>query len=443
MLYSKLFGKTSKSAPHDADSVNARFLAQGGFVDQVMAGVFTWLPLGLRVLRKVENIVREEMDALGAEEILMPALEPKENWEKSGRWQTVGILYKIKSRDGRELALGPTHEEIVTPLVGKFVKSYKDLPVALYQIQTKFRDEPRAKSGVLRGREFEMKDLYSFHADEADLEKYYPQVVKAYLKIFKRLGIKAEITSALGGSFSPTSDEFQLIAESGEDKLSYCANDKKYFNQELTGDKTVCPLCGGELKKEVRGIEIGNTFKLKYKFADAFNVQYTDKDGKRQKVVMGCYGIGVSRLVGAIVEASHDDRGIIWPKSVAPYLVHLVILGGRPSPTLTKAAPNSPPLGARTPSERGARGRGGVYKAAMKIYDDLTKSGVEVLCDDRDVSPGEKFGDADLIGAPLRLVVSEKTLAKKSVEWKERKSEAIKLVKISSLKKELAKYCKV
>ena len=425
MLYSKLFGKTSKNAPHDADSVNARFLAQGGFVDQVMAGVFTWLPLGLRVLRKVENIVREEMNAIGAEEILMPALEPKENWEKSGRWQTVGILYKIKSRDGREIALGPTHEEIVTPLVGKFVKSYKDLPVALYQMQTKFRDEPRAKSGVLRGREFEMKDLYSFHADEADLEKYYPQVVKAYLKLFKRLGVKAEITSAMGGSFSPTSDEFQLITESGEDKLSYCEKDKKYFNQELLAGKTICPICNGNLTKEVRGVEIGNTFKLKYKFTDAFNVQYTDKEGKRQKVIMGCYGIGVSRLVGAIVEASHDDRGIIWPKSVAPYLVHLIILGGRPS---------SPPV---------KGGRGGVMKAGLKIYNDLIKSGVEVLCDDRDASPGEKFGDADLIGAPLRLVVSEKTLAKKSVEWKERKSEAIKLVKISSLKKELAKYCKV
>lgn len=424
MLYSHLFGKTSKSAPHDADSVNARFLAQGGFVDQVMAGVYTWLPLGLRVLRKVENIIREEMDALGAEEILMPALEPKENWEKTKRWETVGILYRIKSRDGREIALGPTHEEIVTPLVGKFVKSYKDLPVALYQMQTKFRDEPRAKSGVLRGREFEMKDLYSFHADEADLEKYYPQVVKAYLKLFKRLGVKAEITSAMGGSFSPTSDEFQLITESGEDKLSYCDKDKKYFNQELLAGKTVCPICGGELKKEVRGVEIGNTFKLKYKFTDAFNVQYTDKDGKRQKVVMGCYGIGVSRLVGAIVEASHDDRGIIWPKSVAPYIVHLIILSGRQSPPLSK-------------------GRlGGVTKEGLKIYNDLTKAGVEVLCDDRDASPGEKFGDADLIGAPLRLVVSEKTLAKKSVEWKERKSEAVKLVKLTSLKKEMEKFSK-
>lgn len=417
MLYSKLFGKTSKSAPHDADSVNAKFLAQGGFVDQVMAGVYTWLPLGLRVLRKVENVVRKEMNAIGAEEILMPALEPKENWEKTKRWETVGVLYKIKSRDGREIALGPTHEEIVTPLVGKFVKSYKDLPVALYQMQTKFRDEPRAKSGVLRGREFEMKDLYSFHADEADLEKYYPQVVKAYLKLFKRLGIKAEITSALGGSFSPTSDEFQLIAESGEDKLFYCEKDKKYFNQELLAGKTVCPICGGNLTKEVRGVEIGNTFKLKYKFTDAFNVQYTDKDGKRQKVVMGCYGIGVSRLVGAIAEASHDDRGIIWPKSVAPYLVHLVILSGKEK---SKA----------------------IVKAGLKIYEDLTKAGVEVLCDDRDVSPGEKFGDADLIGLPIRLVVSEKTLAKKSVEWKERKSATAKLVKLTALKKELTAFSK-
>jgi prolyl-tRNA synthetase len=424
MLYSKLFGKTSKTAPHDADSVNARYLTQGGFIDRVMAGVYTWLPLGLRVLRKVENIVREEMDALGAEEILMPALEPKENWERAGRWDKMDVLYKIKSRDGREIALGPTHEEIVTPLVGKFVKSYKDLPVALYQIQIKFRDEPRAKSGTLRGREFEMKDLYSFHADEADLEKYYPQVVKAYLKLFKRLGIKAEITSALGGSFSPTSDEFQLIAESGEDKLFFCERDKKYFNQELIGDKTACPMCGAELKKEVRGIEIGNIFKLKYKFTDAFNIQYADKDGKMKKVVMGCYGIGVSRLVGAIVEASHDERGIIWPKSVAPYLVHLIVLSGkdRSYPLLKKGR------------------RGGVFGAAVKIYDDLIEAGIEVLYDDRDISPGEKFADADLLGLPLRLVVSSRTLEKNAVEWKERAGVAVKMVKITNVVKEALKF---
>ncbi|TAL20171.1 proline--tRNA ligase [Patescibacteria group bacterium] len=410
MRYSHLFGKTRKTAPHDADSANARLLVQGGFVDQTMAGVYSWLPLGLRVLRKVENIVREEMNAIGGQELLLPALQPKENWQKTGRWDKVDVLFKLKSQTGKEYALGPTHEEIITPLVGAFVQSYKDLPVALFQIQTKFRDELRAKSGVLRGREFGMKDLYSFHRNVEELNAYYPTVMRAYNEIFTRCGLDIRVTEASGGTFTKKrSHEFHVLTEAGEDRLVLCSSCSFAENEEIAkvAIKDPCPQCGGKLLG-LKGIEAGNIFDLGTFFSDAFDLAFTDAEGARRRVVMGCYGLGTTRLVGALVEANYDERGIRWPKSVAPYDAHLVSLAGKKGTA--------------------------VADAAEQLTRELEARGVEVLWDDRpEVSAGEKFADADLIGIPLRLVISEKTLAKESVEWKQRTADETHLEPLTAV----------
>jgi len=402
MLYSKLFPKALKQAPKEAESANARFLTQGGFVHQEMAGVYTWLPLGLNVLTKVENIIREEMNALGAQELLMPAMQPKENWEKTKRWQGFDVLFKLKSNIGAEIALGPTHEEVITPLAKAYVSSYNDLPVALYQIQTKYRDELRAKAGVLRGREFGMKDLYSFHKDEADLEKYYEKVAAVYAKIFKRLGLAAVRVRATGGAFSKFSDEFQVITESGEDTIYYCDKCKIYYNAELVRDKKCSeghPLADGQ-----KAIEVGNIFKLGTRFSDAFDLKYLDKDGKEKPVIMGCYGMGTTRLVGAIVEANHDAKGIIWPKEVAPYNKHLVTIWTKDNKINKKIREVSEKIGL------------GDYK--------------NILWDDDDKSAGEKFAISDLLGIPERIVISEKTLAQNSMEIKDRKTGKMRMEKI-------------
>jgi len=398
MLYSQLFPKASKQAPKDAESANAKFLTQGGFVHQEMAGVYSWLPLGLRVLRNVENIVREEMNALGAQELLMPALQPKENWIKTKRWEGFEVLYKLQSKIGGEIALGPTHEEIITPLVGAYVKSYNDLPLALFQIQNKYRDELRAKSGVLRGREFGMKDLYSFHKDEADLEKYYEKVAASYSKIFKRLGLEAVRARATGGAFSKFSDEFQVLTESGEDTIYHCDKCKVYYNEELVKNNKCTE--GHKLEGGQKAIEVGNIFKLKTKFSEAFGLKFLDKDGKEKPIIMGCYGLGTTRLVGAIVEANHDDRGIIWPTEVAPFASHLVALFGK------DAAMNKK-----------------IFAACDVVIASEAKQSREVLFDDRaDVSAGEKFAVSDLLGIPERIIISEKTLTQNLIETKERKT---------------------
>jgi prolyl-tRNA synthetase len=400
MKQSHLFTKTTKTAPADADSANAKYLVQAGFVDQVMAGAYTYLPLGLRVLHNIQKIVREEIDLVGGQEILMPALTPKDAWVKTGRWDHFDVLFRLDGAGDREYALGATHEEVVTPLAKKFIHSYKDLPFAVYQIQDKFRNELRAKSGILRGREFNMKDLYSFHRDAKDLEAYYNTVLEAYKKIFARCGLYTIPTEASGGTFSKLSHEFQMPTESGEDlifvneKGDYAWN-KEIFPEMKDGDRA--PDGKGRVKA-MKSIEVGNIFKLNTKFTDAFEVDYADEEGKKQRVVMGCFGIGPSRVMGSIVEAHHDDRGIIWPLAVAPFPVHLVMLSSRSEETQKK-----------------------IEDAAEKLYSELQSCGIDVLWDDRlGVSAGEKFGDSDLIGIPLRLVISEKTLEKDSVEWKVR-----------------------
>ncbi len=412
MLQSKLFTKTLKEAPKDEVSVNARFLIRGGFIEKLMSGVYSYLPLGNRVLAKIENIIREEMNNIGGQEVLLPVLHPKDLWLKTGRWQ-YEEMFKLKSRGGKDFSLGWTHEEIITPLVQKFVKSYKDLPVFVYQIQNKFRDELRAKSGLLRGVEFMMKDLYSFHRDIRDLDNYYGKVVKAYFRILKRCGLdkKTFLTFASGGVFSKYSHEFQTLAENGEDEIYLCKKCKLAVNKEIISDENhQCPKCKSKDLEVKKSIEVGNIFKLGERFSKAFDFHFKDKDDKERLVQMGCYGIGPSRIMGTIAEVSYDGKGIIWPKEVAPFQVHLIQI------------------------EKNQK----VSKEAKKLYKDLEKKGVEVLYDDRiDKTAGEKFADSDLIGIPLRLVVSERTLAKKSVEIKKRGEKEAKLIKISSLMKEI------
>jgi len=409
MRYSTLFGKTNKTAPHDAESTNARLLAQAGFVSQLTAGVYSYLPLGLRVLKKIHTIVREEMDKLGAQEVYLPALHPRELYETTKRWDKIDVLFTLEGHGGKEYALGSTHEEVVTPLVKQFVHSYKDLPLSVYQIQDKFRNEPRAKSGLLRGREFSMKDLYSFHTSEEDFWDFYERSKTAYLAVYRRCGLDAMVVEASGGVFSKYSHEFQVATEYGEDIVFRCAcgmAQNKEIAQVKEGD--ACQKCGKGTIEVVKTIEVGNIFPLKKRFTEAFGFTVTGPNNEQQEVLMGCYGIGPSRVMGAIVEVRHDDRGILWPKQVAPFGVHLVSL-----------------------SSKDASAREKIDEAASSLVRDLEAAGVEVLWDDREASAGEKFADADLIGIPLRIVVSQKSLAEGSVEWKQREGGDARLIKLT------------
>ncbi len=409
MLQSQLFTKTLKEVPKDEKSINAQLLLRGGFIYKEMAGVYTYLPLGLRVLRKIENIIREEMENIGAEELLMTIFQPKKIWEETGRWsKEIGeVMYKCKE-NGKDIGLGPTHEEMITDIVRNFIKSFKDLPRALFQIQTKFRKEPRARSGLLRGREFDMKDLYSFHKSEEDFKKYYEKVKKSYLKIFKRCGLGAIVTEASGAGFTKDfTHEFQVLAEGGEDIIIYCEanhfSQNKGISKFKAGDK--CPICKKILKKG-KSIEVGNIFPLGTKYSKAMKAYFTDKAGLRKLMIMGCYGLGLGRVMGAIVEIHHDQNGIIWPKTVAPFQVHLIQIENSKI----------------------------VKKASQKLYQDLQKQRIEVLYDDREEkSAGEKFADGDLIGIPTRIVVSEKTLKKDCVEIKKRSEKKTRLVKIKQI----------
>lgn len=399
MRQSKLFTKVLKDKPRDETSLNADFLLRGGFAYKNSAGVFTYLPLGWRVIQKIGNIIREEMNAIGGQELFMPALVEKKYLNATGRWDVpVGFEAKAKNETSASFVLGWTHEEVITEIASKFVSSYRDLPFAAYQIQTKFRNEPRAKSGLLRGREFIMKDLYSFHASEEDFERYYAVVAKAYHKVFERCGLKAFYTLAAGGDFTVShTHEFQVLSPVGEDTIFVCESCDYAENKEISklndGDK--CPKCGKKVKEE-KAIEVGNIFPLGTKYSKSLNLQFTNTDGKREDVIMGSYGIGVSRLLGAVVEASHDERGIIWPETLAPFKVHLLALFGKDDAA--------------------------VKDLADKTYLELQKNGLEVLYDDRyDISPGEKFAEADLLGMPNRVVVSERNKGKLEVKLRTEK----------------------
>lgn len=399
-------------APADADSANAKFLIQGGFIEREAAGIYNYLPLGMRVLTKICDIVREEMDAVDGQEIFMPVLAPRENWVQTGRDKTMDpILYRTKGAGDHDFVLGPSHEEIVTPLVKKFVHSYKDLPMSVYQIQAKFRNEPRAKAGILRGREFGMKDMYSFHRDTADLDAYYERAKEAYSKVYKRLGLTAYVVEASGGAFADShSHEFSVVTPVGEDIILVCEKCEFAQNIEIVkeGEREKCPKCKGSIV-EKKAIEAGNIFKLGLKYSEAFHLTYTDENGKEVLTPMGCYGIGTTRLLGTIVEASHDEKGIIWPMSVAPYQVHLLTLGKEEE----------------------------VKVAAEKLYKELQAKNVEVLFDDREESAGKKLNDADLIGIPVRVLISRKTLEKNGVELKKRHEAKADVVDASEIFKHL------
>lgn len=403
MKQSKLFLKTRKETPSDADSINASYLIRAGFIDKHMAGVYAFLPLGFKVLKKIENIIREEMDAIGGQEILMNVLQPKELWQETGRWEEMkDVFYHVCDK---ETVLAPTHEEQITDIIRKKVKSYKDLPLALYQIQTKFRNEARAKSGLLRGREFIMKDLYSFHTDEADLDKYYDQAIEAYKKIFKRFGLEVKVAEASGGVFTKYSHEFQVISPTGEDTIFYCQKCDFAQNKEIAevkeGDK--CPKCGSEVLKG-SGIEVGNIFKLKTKYSEAMGAKFLNKDGKEKSILMGCYGIGLTRSLGTVVEVFFNStkNKMIWPEEIAPFKVHLLSLQKN--------------------------------NETEALYEKFIQAGIEVLYDDREISNGEKFAEADLIGCPKRVIVSEKSLAAGGVEVIDAKTGKSEIQKIESLK---------
>ncbi|MCS6956582.1 MAG: prolyl-tRNA synthetase, partial [Patescibacteria group bacterium] len=312
MKHSDLFFKTYKKISDDEEAKNSQFLIRAGFVEKIAAGIYNFLPLGLIVIEKIKKIIREELNKINCQELLLANLHPQEFWQKSGRLKKFDVLFTVKGKKDNQYVLAPTHEEIIFPLVKKNINSYKDLPLSLYQINTKYRDELRAKSGLLRNKEFIMKDLYSFHPDEKDLEKFKKLVDKTYLKIFKRCGLKAILTLASGGTFSEFSTEFQVITESGEDIIYYCSNCKYAFNREILNEKNKqCQKCLNNLV-ESKSIEVGNTFNLGTKFSEIFDVFYLDKNNQKKYVWAGCYGIGISRLLGSIVEVNNDKKGIIW-----------------------------------------------------------------------------------------------------------------------------------
>lgn len=408
MLQSKLFTKTAKEIPKEETSRSSQLLIKAGFIDKLSAGVYSFPPLGLRVLDKIEKIISDEMESIGGQRILMPGLVPKNNWEKTNRWENFDALFKLKSQGEAEYALGATHEEVVVSLVKKYVSSYKDLPLFVFQIQNKFRNELRVKSGILRTREFLMKDLYSFHATEKDLDDFYEKVKGSYIKIFKKIRIsdKTYLTFASGGTFSKYSHEFQTITPAGEDTIYICPKCKVAINEELVEKEPKCWQCGKVLSEKKKSIEVGNIFKQKEKYTQPFDFKFTDKNGDKKLVMMGAYGIGLPRLMGAVTEIFNDDKGIIWPDSIAPFKFHLI------------------------PIENNRK----VKKAADDLYQTLQKQKQEVIYDDRlDKSVGEKFVDCDLIGVPYRLVISEKTLKNNSVEVKERSKEKAELIKTKKI----------
>jgi len=412
MYQSKFFLKTKKEDPAKEKAISAKLLIRGGFIEKLSAGIYNFLPLGFKVLKKIEKIIREEMERIGGEEILLASLHPKEYWIKTKRWETMTDLYKLKEGK-KKFALGPTHEEIIVPLAKKFIKSFRDLPVYLFQIQTKFRKELRPKGGLLRTKEFIMKDLYSFHQTKEDLNSYYEKVKEVYFKIFERCGIKEKtfFTLASGGTFSETSHEFQTVCESGEDTIFICKKCHLGINEEIKALQKNCPKCGRDDFKKEKTIEVGNIFKLFTKFSEAFDFYFLNKKGKKEYVLMGCYGIGLGRLMAAIVEVNHDERGIIWPREVAPFLIHLIPIGK-------------------------------VKNVSDKVYRELNKD-FEILYDEREkVSVGEKFSDADLIGNPLRLIISENSLTKGLAELKLRKEKKPRGVKIKNLKKAIKECLK-
>ena len=404
MKLSQTFIKTLREAPKDELAKNGALLSRAGYVHKEMAGVYDFLPLGLRVLENIKRIIREELNAIGGQEVLLSTLQNPDLWERTGRFsdQEVDIWFKTELSSGGIVGLAPTHEEPITNLMRTYISSYKDLPFAVYQFQTKFRNEKRAKSGILRGREFLMKDMYSFHETEEDLNRFYTEVEKAYDRIYARLGLTETYeTFASGGIFSKYSHEYQTFLPVGEDTVYY-NNDKTVFiNKEVYNDEVLNDLgVAGEEFKETVAAEVGNIFKLKFKYSEPLGLQFNDENNELKTVYMGCYGIGVSRVMGVIAEKFADEKGLCWPEPVAPFKAQLIGIG-----------------------EAGTI-------AAEKFY---TEHEDEILFDDRNLRPGEKFADAELMGMPYRVVISDKTLAENAAEITVRKTGEIKMISIDKL----------
>jgi prolyl-tRNA synthetase len=415
MKQSQLFTKTKKESPADEVSLNAELLIKAGFINKEMAGVYAYLPLGLRVLNKIQNIIREEMNAIGGQEIVMTALQERSTWEPTNQWsdEQVDVWFKTKLKSETELGLAVTHEAPITKMLKGFVNSYRDLPFSLYQFQTKFRNETRAKSGIMRTREFIMKDLYSFSRDENEHNEFYEKAKEAYKNVFKRVGIGhlTYLTFASGGMFSKFSHEFQTLTGAGEDTIYVDENKGIAINKEVYNDEVIESLgLSKDTLVENRAVEVGNIFTLGTRFSDALELKYQTDTGESKSVFMGSYGIGPGRLMGTVVEVLSDDKGIIWPESIAPFKVHLLLLGNEDN----------------TKSE------------AENIYKYLLENNIEVLFDDRtDVSAGEKFADSDLIGIPYRVVVSKRSNASGGYEIKKRTEETGKIVPKEQLLNEL------
>lgn len=408
MRQSILFTKTKKETPADEVSKNAQLLIRGGFVFKEMAGVYTMLPLGVRVMDKVSSIIKEEMNAIGGLQMKTSALQTKEVWEKTNRWddEIVDNWFKTKLKNGTELGLSFTNEEAYSNIVKGFVNSYKDLPFYPYDLKTIFRNETRSKSGLMRGREFYWKALYSFSKDQAEHDEFYEKIKQAYINVYNRVGLgdKTYLTFASGGTFSKYSHEFQTISDAGEDTIYIDEAKGIAINEEVMQDEVLADL-GVERANlvEKKAIEVGNIFSLGYKFSEPFGLTYKDKTGAEIPVYMGSYGIGITRLIGTVVELLSDEKGIVWPESIAPFRVHLVQLGKK------------------------------VKEQAEELYKKLTAAGVEVLFDDRDAQAGEKFADADLIGIPHRIVISERSLSSGGVEYKKRVASEGEIVALDAI----------
>jgi len=403
MRLSQLFTKTSKTVPADEVAKNAQLLIQAGYVDKVMAGVYNYTPLGLQVLENIKQIIREEMNAVGGQELIMSSLQKRETWEETGRWddEAVDVWFKSKLKDNTEVGFGWSHEEAIIEMVKKYLESYKDLPINVYQFQTKLRNELRAKSGIMRGREFVMKDMYSCSVDADQHEKFYNATIDAYNRVYERLGIGKDtyMTFASGGAFTQFSHEFQTVCEAGED-IIYLHREKNIaVNEEVLDDDNLAKL---GIKREeldkVKSAEVGNIFNFGTHKSEQTNFAFMNEEGERQYVHLGSYGIGVTRVMGVIVEKFADDKGLVWPEAIAPAKVYIARLGNDDA----------------------------VVQAADELYEGLTQNGILVLYDDRDMRPGEKFADADLLGIPYRVVISSKTVTAKQLEIKHRtNSEAV------------------
>ena len=416
MRRSELFIKTRKEVPADEESKNAQLLIRAGFIHKDSAGVYALLPMGLAVVGNIKKIVRHEMNHMGGNELLMTTMQRKELWEQTDRWddQKVDVWFKSKLQSGADIGLAWSHEEPITEMMKEFIASYRDLPAYVYQFQTKLRNELRAKSGIMRAREFIMKDLYSYSRNQAEHERFYESMIQAYLRIFKQVGLENDtfVTFASGGAFTQFSHEFQTVTENGEDTIYLDREAKIAINEEVFTDEVVSQTgVNKDRLEKVKAAEVGNIFSFGTHKSEQLGLYFADEDGNQQPAVLGSYGIGITRLVGVITEHLADDKGLVWPENVAPYKVYLANLGSEQD----------------------------VKAEADNVYQSLREAGVKVLYDDRDERPGEKFADADLFGIPYRLVVSQKSLQTGGLELKKRTSTDTNIVSLAQLTESLTK----